>query len=277
MKFAVINDIHLGPPDSGYYKGVQRKLTRQAGTILDSIISELNNIHSPEFVINLGDSIEDVNDRAIDILYFNKVRERLLTLEPTLYWLIGNHDIRTLGEDEIAELLSVQKMYYSFDRSNYHFVVLSFEMTGDHKNNLNDIYAVLPEDQIEWLKEDLASTDKETVIFVHYGVAEDDMIGNFWFEGAPDLATLGNRAQIRSILERSGNVRAVISAHQHWNRMHIHNDIPYFTVTSMIENFNNDGIAAEAFTLVELDEKKIIVDVRGNDPALYEYIRGSYS
>jgi len=53
--------------------------------------------------------------------------------------------------------------------------------------------------------------------------------------------------------------------------MFVHNGIPYFTITSMIENTHNDGIASGANTIIEINKDKIFVNVRGNDPIKYEY------
>lgn len=271
MKFAIINDMHLGPPDQGFYKGVQRKLTGEAERLITDFVQHMNSKEHPEFVVNLGDSIEDVNNRETDIWYFKKTIDLLSKLKMPMYALVGNHDVRTLTQVEIAKMFGYERMYYSFDHGDYHFIVLSFEMTGDHTRDLGDIYAEIPKDQIKWLKKDLQETHKKTVVFTHYGVAEDDLKGNFWFETAPHIAMLGNRKDIRKILEESGKVRAVISAHQHWNRMFVHKGIPYFTVTSLVENFNNDGIPAEAHTIVNLDDDKITIEVKGNDPASFKF------
>jgi C-terminal processing protease CtpA/Prc len=108
-------------------------------------------------------------------------------------------------------------------------------------------------------------------VLSHYGLADDDMVGNFWFEKIADRAVISNRKELRKIFKESGKVIAVISAHQHWNREFLYDGIPYITITSLVENFNNDGIAAEAYTVVELKADKLIIDVRGNDPAHYEY------
>src|SRR3989338_8979680 len=72
MQFAIINDAHIGPAESGFFKGVRRKLVNQAKSILESIIVTLNQTEKPELIINLGDSIEDVNDRQVDIQSFNQ-------------------------------------------------------------------------------------------------------------------------------------------------------------------------------------------------------------
>jgi alkaline phosphatase len=271
MKFAIINDMHVGPPESGYAKGIQRKLVTKAEPLVEEFVKKMNNEEHPEFVVNLGDSIEDVNNREVDIASFKRAISLLAPLDMPIHYLIGNHDIRTLTQEEIADILGYDQMYYSFDHDSYHFVVLSFEMIGDHTNKLGDIGAVVPQKQLEWLKNDLSQSQKPVVVFVHYGLADDDMQGNFWFEKAPQYGLMKNRAEVRRVLEDSGKVRAVLSAHQHWNRMLVHSDIPYITVTSLVENFNNDGIPAEAYTIVGIDEKKITVDVKGNDPARFEH------
>jgi 3',5'-cyclic AMP phosphodiesterase CpdA len=271
MKFAIINDIHHGPSDSGFKNGIQRKLTYEAERLVNEFVQKMNTLEYPEFVVSLGDFIEDVNNKETDIQYFQKTIKMLSHLDMPMYSLIGNHDIRTLTGQDIAKMLNYEHMYYSFDASGYHFVALSFEMTGDHTHVMSDIRAEVPAAQLEWLQKDLAQTDKSTIIFIHYGLAEDDMKGNFWFESEPHYALLSNRIEVRNILEQSGKVKAVISGHQHWNRMNVHNNIPYFIVTSITENFRNDGTPTEAHTIVTLNEEKIVVDVKGNDPVFFQY------
>lgn len=271
MKFAIINDAHLGPADSGFKKGIRRKLVNQSKTILESIIKTLNQVEKPKFVVNLGDSIEDVNNRAIDLQSFKKFLGLVAPLTMPAYHLIGNHDVRTLTETEIAKLLGYKKMYYSFDLEQYHFIVLSFQLIGDHTHIKSDIRAIVPTEQIDWLKIDLNQTNKPTLVFTHYGLAEDDMKGNFWFETSPHFALFNNRNVVKKILEQSGKIKAVFNAHQHWNRMHVENNIPYFTLTSMSENFRNDGVPTKAYTIVNLDQDKISVEVNGNDPAQWEF------
>ena len=168
-------------------------------------------------------------------------------------------------------MLVYEKMYYSFEFGQYHFVVLSFQIIGDHTHIKEDIRAIVPPEQVEWLKANLNKTDKLALIFTHYGLAEDDMKGNFWFETDPHFAMFDNRAEVKKILEQSGQVKAVFNAHQHWNQIHVENNIPYFTVTSMTENFKNDGIPTKAYTIVNLDKDKISVEVKGNDPARWKF------
>lgn len=172
-------------------------------------------------------------ERQANIQDFQKTYKMLSHLEMPVYSLIGNYDVRTLSQEDIAKMLGYERMYYSFDRDNYYFIAPSFVMTGDHTHDLGDIKAEMPSEQIEWLKADLVKTNKQVIVFIHYGLAEDDMKGNFWFESELQYALLENRVAVRTILEESGKVKAVLSGNQHWNRMKVQNNIPYFVVTSL--------------------------------------------
>lgn len=270
MKFAIINDTHVSSPDTGYEKGIQRKLVGKSEKLIQNFVHEMNETEKPAFVVHLGDLIEDVGDKDKDMYYLKKTVSLLSGLKPKIYFLIGNHDVKTNSAGELAQIFGYKKMYYSWDYDDYHFVALSFERDMDEKS---PSYGTthLTEEETKWLKADLAKTQKPTIIFSHYGLADDDMAGNFWFENIPDRAVLRDRSKIRKIFEDSGKVKAVISAHQHWNRMFVHEGIPYITITSLVENFHNDGEAAEAHTIVNLDKNNLSVAVKGNDPANYKF------
>ena len=84
-------------------------------------------------------------------------------------------------------------------------------------------------------------------------------------------ALVANRSEIRDIFEKSGKVLAVFNGHVHWNRMDIHNGIPYFNITSIVENFKNDDTPSESFAVVDLHHESITVDIRGNDSAHFQH------
>lgn len=264
MRFAIVNDIHLGSPESGYGKGVQRKLVGEAERLLAAFVTAMNDDVRPLFVVNLGDSIEDVLDASVDRQYLERVASLIGGLDMPCYSLLGNHDARSIAPHEAATILGGDRSHFSFDAGGFHFAALGFEP-------MQNGCAIVPPEQVDWLAHDLAVGDDPTVVFSHYGLADDSMSGNFWFDDDPEDALIANRAEIRALLERSARVRAVISAHQHWNRLVVHSDIPYITVTSLVENTLNDGVAAGAWSVVDLDEHGIAVDVRGNDPAEFDH------
>ena len=94
---------------------------------------------------------------------------------------------------------------------------------------------------------------------VIFGIAEDEMKGNWWFEKNPDNALLGNRKELKEILSKDKNLIAVFSRHQHWTKYHIENDISYYVISSMTENINDDGTPDGVYFEIELKDKNISI------------------
>ncbi|MEA2056989.1 MAG: metallophosphoesterase [Patescibacteria group bacterium] len=267
MQFSIISDIHIGPLERGYIKGVQRKLSNLSEKLLKEYINKINNDVRPDFVVNMGDVIEDISDKKIDVANYKTGIKILSQLKMPIYHIVGNHDLRTMTEEDIKKILGYKQLYYSFNHKNWSFVILLVKLVGNHTVDITDIKTVIPQEQLKWLEKTLTTASNNTIILLHYSLADQDLKGNFWFEGEPKNALVGNRKEVRKILEASGKVKAVINGHLHWNNKTVHNKIPYFTVNSLIENFNNDGVPSNAYTLVTLNDDNIQVEVKGNDPA----------
>lgn len=256
VNIALIADIHIGP--AGYHKGVMRKLTRLAEPLVRRFIREVNSVR-PDFVVNLGDLIQDAS-KAADRRNFKKGLALLAKAKEPVHHVVGNHDNVNLKEPELHRLLGQRRLYYSFDFSGYHFVVLFSKVPRPHHMRI-----IFPKRQLAWLIRDLKNTTLPSVIFVHHALADQDLRGNFWFEGLPEDCLIENRREVRRALERSRKVLAVFNGHMHWNRAHIHRGIPYITIQSLTENFRNDGTPAGAFALAQLSGKRIRVKVSGKD------------
>jgi manganese-dependent ADP-ribose/CDP-alcohol diphosphatase len=263
MKFAIITDIHLGP--DGFWKGVQRKIGANAVEFVNNFIEAMNNETKPSFVIVLGDLIEDdnpENDKE-HMLFLVKEFEKL---NCPVYFVTGNHDLKNISEDELVNIFKQNKLYYSFDSNELHFIVLF-----SRKIQIKGKGFEITDEQIEWLKEELKNADKDCVVFAHAGLADQDLTGNPWFEGRPDSCLILNRNEIRSILENSGRVKAVFNSHLHWDKMHTHNSIPYFTLQSLVENEDDKGLPSQAYSIVEIKDKKVSVEIKGNYPKKFTH------
>lgn len=97
------------------------------------------------------------------------------------------------------------------------------------------------------------------MIFTHFGLVEDDMIGNWWFETCKEDALLANRKEVKRILKTDNNIIGVFSGHQHWTKKIVEDNIDYYVVGSITENINNDGIPDGVYFEVYVDEKNITV------------------
>lgn len=67
-------------------------------------------------------------------------------------------------------------------------------------------------------KEDLNKNNLLTIICTHFGIAEDNMKGNWWFESCPEDVLLANRKELKEIIKNDKNNLSVFSGHQHWTK-----------------------------------------------------------
>lgn len=262
MKFAIITDIHLGP--EGHFKGVHRKINKDVKVYLENFVAEMNDVEKPEFVVVLGDIVEDdneVNDKQnLDYLIalFKK-------LQCPVYYVAGNHDLQNISEVELEGKFEQKELYYSFEKGDYNFIVL-YTKSAKHKD------AVVSAEQVEWLKKELKETKKKTIIFCHYTLADQDLAENPWFSTGPEYCLVKNRSETREILAESKKVIAVFNGHLHWARQHIHDNIPYFTIQSLVENEEDKGIASEAHAVVKLKENQVSVEIKGQYAKKFSYL-----
>ena len=68
-------------------------------------------------------------------------------------------------------------------------------------------------------------------------------------------------------------MRVVFNGHVHRNHLDVIAGIPYVTIQSLIENLDEDapGRPAAAHAVATITESRIVVRVRGNDPARYQF------
>ena len=162
--FAFLTDIHLQPE-------------RQAVEGFLKAIDTLNQI-GPDFVLTGGDLVMDVLDQRYgraDSL-FKLYRDISGKLEMPVYNAVGNHEVygwhrqekgledhpeygKGMYEERIGE------RYYSFDHKGWHFMVLD----GIYRGAEGRYVGRIDEDQLQWIRDDLEKTDRETpiVIAVH--------------------------------------------------------------------------------------------------------------
>ena len=108
MKFAILTDIHLGP--EGYYKGVLRRISKDAKFFLDDFVNEINNNVKPDFVVILGDLVNDV-DEVTDKNNINYIVKLLKKAKCPVYYVAGNHDLKNISKDELTKLFNQKRLY----------------------------------------------------------------------------------------------------------------------------------------------------------------------
>jgi len=265
MKLVVFSDIHYAPePPTNNGSNLGRKLTDCAVPVLRALIDKINYNIKPDVAINLGDLIEDFNDHDQDIMNLNYVWDILKEIEAPFYSVIGNHDLRTMKtRREVEEIMGYRSSTFSVNIKEFHLVFLGLNINqevGGNEGGIQRTRTVLPED-IQWMIKDLEKNQLPCMVFTHYGLAEDDMRGNYWFSECPESAVLQNRKEIKDILKKDRNVVGVFSGHQHWTKKIEEDGIDYYVVGSLIENINDDGIPDGVYFNIEINEDELNINV----------------
>ncbi|MGD9901221.1 MAG: metallophosphoesterase [Spirochaetales bacterium] len=260
-KFIIFSDIHYAPVALDIkVDGVQRKLTEYAVPLANKLIETVNET-MPDAVINLGDSIQDSSNYEEDINNLKYICNVFKGFNVPFLSVSGNHDLRLLSRQEVSDIMGQNHHNFSEDIKGYHIMFLGLDVNEAAPNGSGGILRTrkLRSSTLEWIKNDLLNNNLPTLIFIHYGVAEDDMQNNFWFYKNKEAALLENRVELKHILENDNNVLAVFSGHQHWTKRLVEGNIQYFVVGSLTENMKNDGVPDGIYLEVDIKNKDIEV------------------
>lgn len=262
-KIVIFSDLHYAP-EKPINNGsiIDRKLMEYAEPLLQKLIDKINNEIKPDLVINLGDLIEDFNNHDKDIINLNYIWNKFKNINAEFCSCIGNHDLRSMSSrNEVEQIMNYEHSTFSFNKAGMHIVILGTYVNNDLGTKSGGILKTqfISEEDLGWLRKDLNQNDLPTIICIHFGIAEDDMKGNWWFESCPERALLGNRKELKEIIKNNKNILAVFSGHQHWTKHIKEDEISYYVLGSMTENINDDGIPDGVYFVVEFDDKNLEV------------------
>jgi 3',5'-cyclic AMP phosphodiesterase CpdA len=214
------------------------------------IMIELGDFVNGRFVMGapLGNA-----DRIPGIL--DKAEAIYKTFNGPRYYVIGNHDVYDLSKAQFLAHTGATKTYESFDAGAYHFVILDAQYDKNGKDLDHVGWAVvgnIPPKELDWLKADLAATDKPTIVCVHQRLDKTfDLLS-----GGPEII---DAAQVRSVLEASGKVIAVFQGHDHLNAETDINGIHYVTFDALVDEHNRP----ESWAYVTLDPVARTITIKG--------------
>lgn len=178
-----------------------------------------------DFIIELG-----------DFCRLDSMGQRVLSLWNSYpgdsYHVIGNHDLDKYDCKTYVEAMGMPARYYSFDKGDFHFIVLDGNNLFDGKRYIHyakgnyfkhpAMRAFVDKEQMEWLQKDLASTRKRCVLFSHQSID----------------SFMNNGDEVRRLLEeenkRAGFKKVVLafSGHNHSNYTKTVNGISYVQINS---------------------------------------------
>ncbi len=218
LRVAHMTDFHC-QPELGAAEGTERAMRHAMGG-------------RPDLVLVGGDCVMDAfsQPEARAALQWGLYRERLdaIVKAPVAHCL-GNHDVwgwdkaasGTTGDEPrwgkkwfLAEF-GQEKTYRSFDQGGWHFVILdTLARTPDGYNGL------LEDEQMEWLKGDLASTKRPTLVLSHIPLFSITPVATAYDPKTGDWTVGGNMMTknsdaIRDLFAANPHVKIALSGHTH--------------------------------------------------------------
>ncbi len=175
LKIGIINDTHVHAKriDRNDKKDeAPRYLPSKDVLPISNFVADMQ-AFNPEFVVHLGDVIEGTNDEDyVGLAGIKLVKNKLEKVGVPIYWVLGNHDLRSVTKDQFENALELDSLQQTFDIGDYRFVILdaNFNPKGGFPGPTGNkfIPGFVPSEEVKWLKEQLA-TDKRVFVFMHQG------------------------------------------------------------------------------------------------------------
>lgn len=275
FSFAFLTDIHLQP---------EKEAVAGFRLAIDTI-NKLN----PDFVITGGDLVMDVLNQTYgraDSLY-TLYREVSSELDMPVYNAVGNHEVYGWHRDEegieshpeFGKKMFESKMgdrFYSFDHKNWHFIILDAIYRSEEGHYIGKI----DQEQIEWLKTDLAKTDKHTPIAITVHIP---FITSQTQLSRGALAANSEGGVITNSLEVLGmfweyNLKLVLQGHLHFNEdLFVGNKVHFITGGAVSGQWWSNKPGAhpeEGFQMIHVKGDEIsseYIDFGWTPPEIYEW------
>ncbi len=231
LRFGMVTDSHYADIATRGTRYYRESISKMKECI------ELMNDKQVDFVIHLGDFKNGAPDNNMKNL--SRFEDLYAQFNGPRYHVLGNHDMDSISKPQfmsVVENTGIDKdaTYYSFDCKNFRFVVLDANFREDgtpyDTGNFSWKDPNIPATQLEWLDNELRSTNRPVITFIHQLMDSDE--GDHYVR---------NAAEVRRILERHSNVLAVFQGHQHRGQYRLINDIHYYTLKAMVERSGKEN------------------------------------
>lgn len=262
IRFLVFGDLHM----EDCADGMQR---------LERILNHAKE-EQVDFIVSLG-------DLCFPTVEHIPAMEMIRSCGIPVHHTIGNHDVQDWEVEQSLQFLGKEKPYEAFEAGEYKFIILDTcywksengEYHFPNKQRIPSLYPWVPQEQQDWLKEQM-SDGKKYIVFSHMS-----LVNPFMRRG------IANKEEIQRIFEGK-DVLLCMNGHDHGSDLKEINGVPYYTVSSASQfcYWSADGSQVENLfyrdplhVIVELDEDEIRIqgmesdfeDLRPEDVGIYDY------
>jgi 3',5'-cyclic AMP phosphodiesterase CpdA len=258
LRVGIFADLHAHDTNSPLEKLVMVHYRERLSACIDAM-----NAWPADLVIQMGDFVNgrfvlggEFGDASRIPGILEDAESIYAQFEGPRYYIIGNHDVEDLSKTEFLALTGATESYLSFDAGAYHFVVLDaqYNLQGEDLDHVG--YATqgyIPSFELDWLREDLAATDRPTIVCVHQRLDVE-------FDYRTGGAEIANFKEVRDILEDSGVVIAVFQGHDHDGAYSLIEGIHYLTFRALIDRADP---TPPSWAYVTLDPTARAIEIEG--------------
>ena len=258
VKICLVTDIHHGENN---YSGVYNNAL--------PLIKKFNDFcdhHKPDYVIELGDRINDSTYEK-DFELASEVANAFSKNNFQVLHINGNHDRDSLSFEDNSKIFNQKKESEFLELETINLAVWRAESKMENTDNFRGIHA--RDSDLEWLSKICRNSNKPLLIFSHIPLSGRSQIGNIFFENNEELSKYARTAEIRDILTKSLNATFCFSGHIHQNTYTQVDGTFHFTQQSLTETFATEGKVTNSMGLIEIDEN-LKWTVFGNDQIIIE-------
>jgi hypothetical protein len=229
LRIGLVTDIHHADKPEAINRFYRESLAK-----LGEGVARFNELKA-DFVVELGDFIDAADSIEDELSFLKAVEAEYARFQGERHYVLGNHCVWLLSKEEFLANSGAKAEFYSFDRGDFHFVILDACYRADgvayHRRNFQWTDTDIPPAQRDWLKGDLARANKPTIVFVHQRLDVENNYG------------VKNAHAVRQILEDSGNVLAVFQGHSHRNEHREIGGVHYCALAALVEGSGEENSA----------------------------------
>lgn len=262
FSFAFVTDTHLTNGQADNYK-----LLQESQLFLQEVVKQLNS-QNLDFIIFGGDQVEGPGKDQANWQLFLDIAQ---TLTAPWSFILGEQDItsnyaqekvKAYGPDWRGRGIETTTPYWSLNP------VKQVHIIGLDTTVFDNTVGFMTNDQIEWLKKDLAANqDKVTLVFSHHPILPPPP-----FNAESNLETylLTKSEPIRQIFAANPQVRMALSGHVHVNHIEAENGMWYIANPSL-------DVFPCSYKIFRVNPEEIVMETHAvNFPALVKKARGTF-
>ena len=214
----------------GMMTDVHKDIMHDADQRLTSFVKEMTAIQ-PDFTIHLGDFCQPIAKNREFLGIWN-------SFPGARYHVLGNHDMDGgFSRDSTVSFYGAKGKFYSFDRGDFHFVVLDANEVNPSPSRPAGYARYIGKEQQDWLRKDLGKSKHPTVVFSHQ----------------PLPTGIDNSKEILALLAEAGNanpagkVISCFNGHDHADQVKKIGDIWFIQVNSMSYDWLGDAYVHKSY------------------------------